>query len=153
MADIETAIKDLEEIKDKLIPTISRMYGSGFSSVFACEKAEEKINNALELLREQQEAREHLSKGIARLNKLLDKKNAEIARLKEQQPRLLTLWEVSNAKYPKDVFCEIKDENRVFAVTAPVPIHWRAQPDIRYWTARPTEEQRKAEPWKGGEKE
>lgn len=48
------AIKHLEEIKDKLIPTISRMYGSGFSSVFACEKVEEKINNVIELLKEQQ---------------------------------------------------------------------------------------------------
>lgn len=76
-----------------------------------------------------------------------------IERLKEQQPRVLTLCEVSNAKYPEDVFCEIKDENRVFAVTAPVPIRWRAKPDIRYWTARPTNEQRKAEPWKDGEQE
>lgn len=42
--------------------------------------------DALELLKEQQEAREHLSKGIGRLNKLLDKKNAEIARLIEGRP-------------------------------------------------------------------
>lgn len=48
------AIKHLEEIKDKLIPTLSRMYGSGFSSVFTCEKVEEKINNVIELLKEQQ---------------------------------------------------------------------------------------------------
>ena len=65
MADIETAIKDLEEIKDKLIPTISRMYGSGFSSVFACEKAEEKINNAIELLKEQ--------KNLVNVDKLREK--------------------------------------------------------------------------------
>lgn len=54
MANIEKAINDLEEIKSKLIPAISRMYGSGFSSVFACEKVEEKIDNAVELLKEKQ---------------------------------------------------------------------------------------------------
>lgn len=54
MADIEKAINDLEEIKGKLIPAIARMYGSGFSSVFACENMEEKINNAVELLKKKQ---------------------------------------------------------------------------------------------------
>ena len=73
--------------------------------------------------------------------------------LKEQQPKLLTLIETINAKYPMDVFCEIKREERVFAVTAPVPAQWIGKPDIRYWTARPTEEQRKAEPWRDGEQE
>ena len=73
--------------------------------------------------------------------------------LKEKQPKLLTLSETINAKYPMDVFCEIKGEERIFAVTAPVPAQWIGKPDIRYWTARPTEEQRKAEPWKDGEQE
>lgn len=54
MTDIEKAIKDLEEIKSKLIPTIARMFGSGLSSIFACEQTEEKINNAIELLKSQQ---------------------------------------------------------------------------------------------------
>lgn len=53
MADIEKAAADLQEIKDKIIPAIARMYGSGFSSVFACEKVEEKLNNAIKLLKEQ----------------------------------------------------------------------------------------------------
>lgn len=44
------------------------------------------MRDALELLKEQQEVREHLSKGVGRLNKLLDKKNAEIARLIEARP-------------------------------------------------------------------
>lgn len=73
--------------------------------------------------------------------------------LKEQQPKLLTLKETINAKYPMDVFCEIKGEERIFAVTAPVPAQWTGKPDIRYWTARPTEKQRKAEPWKDGEQD
>lgn len=73
--------------------------------------------------------------------------------LKEQQPKLLTLKETINAKYPMDVFCEIKGEERIFAVTAPVQAQWIGKPDIRYWTARPTEEQRNAEPWKDGEQE
>ena len=72
---------------------------------------------------------------------------------KEQQPKLLTLKETINAKYPMDVFCEIKGEERIFAVTAPVPAQWIGKPDIRYWTARPTEEQRKAVPWKEDEKD
>ncbi len=76
-----------------------------------------------------------------------------IEQLKEQQPKLLTLKETINANYPMDVFCEIKGEERIFAVTAPVPTQWIGKPDIRYWTARPTEEQRKAEPWKDGERE
>ena len=54
MDKLEKAIKDLNEIKSKIIPVLSRMYGSGFSSVFACEKVEEKIDNALELLKEKQ---------------------------------------------------------------------------------------------------
>ena len=54
MDKLEKAIKDLNEIKSKIIPVLSRMYGSGFSSVFACEKVEEKLNNALELLKEKQ---------------------------------------------------------------------------------------------------
>ena len=73
--------------------------------------------------------------------------------LKEQQPKLLTLKETINAKYPMDVFCEIKGEERIFAVTAPVPAQWIGKPDIRYWTARPTKKQRKAEPWKECEQE
>ena len=73
--------------------------------------------------------------------------------LKAKQPKLLTLKKTINAKYPMDVFCEIKGEERIFAVTAPVPAQWIGKPDIRYWTARPTEEQRKAEPWKDGEQE
>ena len=80
---------------------------------------------------------------IDRLNELL----------KEQQPRVLTLKETINTKYPTDVFCEIKGEERIFAVTAPVQAQWIGKPDIRYWTARPTEEQRKAEPWKDGDGE
>ena len=73
--------------------------------------------------------------------------------LKDKKPKLLTLKETINAKYPTDVFCEIKGEERIFAVTAPVPAQWIGKPDIRYWTARPTEEQRKAVPWKDGEQE
>lgn len=73
--------------------------------------------------------------------------------LKEKQPKLLTLKETINAKYPTDVFCEIKGEERIFAVTAPVLAQWIGKPDIRYWTARPTDEQRNAEPWKDGEQE
>lgn len=64
-----------------------------------------------------------------------------------EEPRLLTLKEVVNLEYPEDVYCEIKGENRIFAVTAPILERWIGQQDIRYWTARPTEEQRKAVPW------
>ena len=55
MGKLEKAIADLNEIKGKLIPAIARMYGSGISSVFACEKTEEKLDNAIELLKEQKE--------------------------------------------------------------------------------------------------
>ena len=108
------------------------------------------VADALELLKEQQEKIDGLLEDLATA---IDDKESALLMLKEKQPRVLTLYEVSNAKYPEDVFCEIKDENRVFAVTAPVPIQWRAHPDIRYWTARPTDEQRKAVPWKDGDGE
>ena len=38
MTDVKTVIEGLEEIRDNLIPALAKMYGSGFSSVFACEK-------------------------------------------------------------------------------------------------------------------
>lgn len=63
------------------------------------------------------------------------------------ETKLLTLKEVVNLKYPEDVYCEIKGEDRIFAVTAPIPARWIGQPDIRYWTERPTEVVRKAVPW------
>ena len=81
---------------------------------------------------------------------LIDLINDALELLDAKEPILLTLDEVANAKYPTDIFCEIKDDNRVFAVTAPVPERWIWANGIRYWTARPTEEQRKAEPWKDG---
>ena len=82
MTDIKTTTKDLEEIKDELIPAISRMYRSGFSSVFACEKVEEKINNALELLKSQQAEIKRLKSEnelIRQNNKELDKQRIAFA--------------------------------------------------------------------------
>lgn len=82
MADIKTTTKDLEEIKNELIPAISRMYESGFNSVFACEKVEEKINNALELLKSQQAEIKRLKSEnelIRQNNKELDKQRIAFA--------------------------------------------------------------------------
>ena len=111
------------------------------------------LNDALELLKEQN----GLAKALEQMTATNDYLNKEIERLEDmldaKEPILLTLDEVANAKYPTDIFCEIKDDNRVFAVTAPVPKRWIWANGIRYWTARPTDEQRKAEPWKDGEQE
>lgn len=108
----------------------------------------------------------HFGEAISEINKLL----------KEQQPKLMTLAEVEKSK-DKDVFVEVRyvpSENcdfpaygAVFASTIdkeqPTYGHiWfykHIEEKERYgewwrcWTARPTEEQRKAEPWKDGEQE
>lgn len=62
MDKLEKTIADLNEIKEKIIPAIARMYGSGFSSVFACEKVGEKFDNAIELLKEHKADIEELTK-------------------------------------------------------------------------------------------
>lgn len=80
MDKLEKAIKDLNEIKSKIIPVLSRMYGSGFSSVFACEKVEEKLDNALELLKEQKNLIDYLVedqvKKIDEMEELLKEKQS-----------------------------------------------------------------------------
>lgn len=123
------------------------------------------IDTAIERLKEQQNTIWELQELNEHLNDKLKKSERQkfiahedgtiepVTSQKEQHPKLLTLIETINAKYPTDVFCEIKGEERVFAVTAPVPAQWIGKQDIRYWTARPTNEQRKAEPWKDGEQE
>lgn len=55
------------------------------------------MRDALELLKEQQAINDHLSKGTERLNKLLDRKTAEIERLKRK-----SRWIVNTKKYGED---------------------------------------------------
>ena len=95
MDKLEKAIADLHEIKDKIIPALSRMYGSGFSSVFACEKVEEKIDNAVELLKQQNglmlalkqsnASNEYLNNSVSELGETINILKDEIKRLKAEQ--------------------------------------------------------------------
>lgn len=63
MNDVKTVIEGLEEIRDNLIPALAKMYGSGFSSVFACEKTKEKFENAINMLNEQEKLAAIMSGG------------------------------------------------------------------------------------------
>ena len=75
--------------------------------------------------------------------------------LKEQQPRVLTFEELDALPNETDVWGENKEIDRVFAQTtydgwfnpASVFLEGVLNGHLRYWTARPTEEQRKAVPW------
>lgn len=107
----------------------------------------------------------------------LQKVNEELEeRLKEQQPKLMTLEEVEQSN-GKDVFVEVHftpngnlnfpKYDAIYASTIDKEqltfdyvwfcLHIKYKKDYgvswRCWTARPTEEQRKAEPWKDGEQE
>ena len=156
MADIEKVAKGLCEAIGIIHGYVEKRYwGYG----------EQACRDALELLKEQQNTIWELQELNEHLNDKLKKSERQkfivhedgtiepVTYQKEQQPKLLTLKETVNAKYPMDVFCEIKGEERIFALTAPVQAQWIGKPDIRYWTARPSEEQRKAEPWKDGEQD
>ena len=73
-----------------------------------------------------------------------------ISALQKSESRLLTVKEVIQAKYPTDIIAEPKKcGERVFAMTAPIPTEWYVEINktIRFWTARPTDEQRKAAKW------
>jgi len=76
--------------------------------------------------------------------------------LKEQQPRVLSKREVYDLSDETDVWCEQRDSKRVAAMTTLGEKYFMHTPlfamglesnDIRFWTKRPTEEQRKAVPW------
>lgn len=120
--------------------------------------------------------REHMA--IHKLNepravKITEALNMAIEALKEQQPRVLSYKEVMESDF---VFIELYTDERdgvepEFIRAIPLFISYE-QPDFvtqyeicghgtreeymntwRCWTARPTDEQRKAEPWKDGEQE
>lgn len=135
MADIEKAINDLEEIKGKLIPAIARMYGSGFSSVFACEKVEEKIDNALELLKEQQPR-------VLEYEELFKEETFSLWYEDKEHLLLLHVACVDGEYEDMHVNVAVEDSYENWSTYGKT---WRM------WNAIPTEEQRKAEPWKDGE--
>lgn len=80
-----------------------------------------------------------------------------IERLEGQhKPRVLSKREAYDLPDETDVWCEHRDSGRVFAMTTIGKKFFMYRPtfamglesnDIRFWTARPTEEQRKAVPW------
>ena len=76
--------------------------------------------------------------------------------LKEQQPRVLSKREAYDLPDETDVWCEQRDSKRVAAMTTLGEKYFMHTPlfamglesnDIRFWTKRPTEEQRKVVPW------
>jgi hypothetical protein len=73
--------------------------------------------------------------------------NAVINALKAQEPRILTADEMK--AWDKDVWIEDFDEDKVIALDESVAGFAVAcmRGKKRCWTARPTEEQRKAVPW------
>lgn len=73
--------------------------------------------------------------------------NAVINALKAQEPRILTADEMKS--WNKDVWIEDFDEDKVIALDESVAGFAVAcmRGKKRCWTARPTEEQRKAVPW------
>lgn len=84
-----------------------------------------------------------------------------IALLKEQEPRVLTLEEVTGGgecyvEYRNGgcgyCDCYFSDDAEKINIYRPLKIDYYADPDCynktwRCWTARPTEEQREATPW------
>lgn len=79
-----------------------------------------------------------------------------IEALKEKQPRVLSKREAYDLPNETDVWCEQRDSKRVIAMTTLGEKYFMLKPtfsmglesnDIRFWTARPTDEQRKAVPW------
>ena len=83
--------------------------------------------------------------------------NDAIALLKEQEPRVMTLEEVSNLPDRSPIFCEEKDPKFESEWELYMTEYDDRKYDecygreYRYWTSRPSPEQMAKTPWEGGE--
>lgn len=137
MDKLEKAIKDLNEIKSKIIPVLSRMYGSGFSSVFACEKVEEKIGNAIDLLKEKQPR-------VLDYEELFHEETFSLWFEDKEHLLLLHVACVDGEYEDMHVNVAVEDNYENWSTYGKT---WRM------WSEIPTDEQRKAVPWKDGDGE